>query len=54
MAKKKREDKPESLLPDPIQAALDAVEKATGEKLSDDVSNELDHDDASAQSTDTP
>lgn len=34
MAKKKQR-KPKPPPPDPVQAALDAVEKATGEKLSD-------------------
>ena len=47
MAKKKRQDEPESAPPDPIQAALDAVEKATGEKLSDD-SSETDREDGPA------
>lgn len=64
MAKKKRKDKPESPGPDPVQAALDAVEKATGEKLSGDTSEadsnrpsdptELAEDDTSAQSTERP
>lgn len=36
MARKKRKRKPKPTPPDPVQRALDAVERATGEKLSSD------------------